>query len=197
MKALAVLGVGLLLSACALSEGTVSIDYRAQGGVQPRDGAGAIAVNVSAVDERSEHRSKVSAKVNAYGMEMAAIRSDRDVLEIVKEAVETELSARGYRLGEGDAALDLHLIRFYNRHSSGAFTGDARAEVIFDVAVLGGGEEPLFQRRIHGTGDNKDIMVLGSDNAEEALERALADAVQQLFGYQGFFKALDGASRAS
>ena len=138
--------VALCLSACALTEDTVNIQYHPMTAISAVPGAPSVVIAVAVLDARTEHRDRVSVKKNGYGMEMAAIRSDRDVPQIVKESIETELKARGFRVGDSAAQAKVDLIAFYNDFKIGFFSGDAVAQVSFNVQVIGAGRhDPLFE----------------------------------------------------
>src|SRR5262245_49162144 len=144
----AILAVAFMMSACALTEDTVSLQYRSMNAVAAVPGANTVGINVSVVDARSDHRDRVSVKKNGYGMEMAAIRSDRDPTAVVKEAIETELKARGFRVGEGNGQAKIDLIAFYNDFKVGFFSGDAVADVTFNVQVVGAGGNILYSKPV-------------------------------------------------
>src|SRR4051812_40511933 len=65
--ALAVVATGLL-SACAITEDRVPVDYVANAGVIPVAGAEAISLTVSGADRRAQYVDRISTKKNGYGM---------------------------------------------------------------------------------------------------------------------------------
>lgn len=186
----AIIMVAVTMSACALTEDTVNLQYRAMSPVAPVAGAGSAAINVVVADARTQHQDRVSVKKNGYGMEMAAIRSDRDVASVVKEAIETELKARGFRVGEGTAQAKVDLLTFYNDFKIGFFTGDAVADVTFNVQVVGAGGAILYSKPISSTGKAPDILLANGTNAKTALENGLQTAVANLMVDQDFINAV-------
>jgi len=194
MTVLCRLGAALLaalaLSACALTEDTVSLQYRAMPSVAPVAGANAVAINVVVADARTQHQDRVSVKKNGYGMEMAAIRSDRHPTSVVKDAIETELKARGFRVGEGAGQAKIELITFYNDFKIGFFSGDAVADVNFNVQVLGAGGVILFSKPVSSSGKAPNILLANGSNAKEALENGLQTAVANLMADQAFIDAV-------
>jgi len=190
VAAIAMLAV--TLSACALTEDTVSLQYRAMSPVTAVPGASTVSINVVVADARTQHQDRVSVKKNGYGMEMAAIRSDRDVGSVVKDAIETELKARGFRVGESTAqgTAKIDLITFYNDFKIGFFSGDAVADVTFNVQVVGPGNAILFSKPISSTGKAPDILLASGSNAKTALENGLQTAVANLMVDQDFINAV-------
>src|SRR5690348_14433078 len=93
--AAAVLAAGCL-SACALSEDKVPVDYIPNTGVAPVAGAQMVSLTVTGADRRSQYTDRISTKKNGYGMEMARIVATNDVVEVVRGGVERELKAQGY-----------------------------------------------------------------------------------------------------
>lgn len=184
------------VSACALTEDTVSLQYQPMPNVTEVPGAKQAGIVVSVADVRTAHGDRVSTKKNGYGMEMAAIRSDRDVPTLVKEAIETELKARGFRVGEGPAQAKGSLLRFYNDFKIGFFSGDAVAEVAFNIQVVGANGAILFSKPINSSGKAADILLANGSNAKEALENGLRTAVANLMNDPEFIAAVLKAGAA-
>ena len=186
-------GVVLLaygVSACALSEDTISLQYRPMIGVSEVAGAKSVGVVVSVTDARSDHRDRVSVKKNGYGMEMAAIRSDRDVSGIVKDAIEVELRARGFRVGQGKGEAKVDLITFYNDFKTGFFSGDALADVNFNVKIMNAAGAIIYSKRISSQGKVANIQLASGSNAKEALENGLQTAIANLMSDPEFIAAV-------
>jgi uncharacterized lipoprotein len=190
VRVFSVFVLAFALNACALSEATISLQYRPMTGVAEVPGAKQAAVIVAVTDARADRRDRVSSKKNGYGMEMAAIRSDRDVTLILKEAIEVELRARGFRVGEGKAQANVDLITFYNDFKTGFFSGDAIADVNFNVKILDGNGTILFSKPISSQGKAADIQFASGSNAKEALENGLQAAVANLMNDQAFIAAV-------
>ena len=189
MKAriLLVLACALTMSGCALTEDQIDIPYKVQGGAQT--GAG-INVTTAVQDARTADRTKVSAKMNGYGMEMAAIRAKREVTLIVKDAFDGELKARGYSLEPGGRTATIAVKRFYNNFKTGIFSGDALADVDLGVTVTAPGGATVYQRDIAVEGKVANIQITGGSNASEALSDGLTKAFAALFADEAFITAL-------
>src|SRR5437763_1934786 len=106
--AVAVVAVGLV-SACALSEDKVPVDYIPNAGVMPVGGAAAVSLTVTGVDRRAQYVDRIGTKKNGYGMEMARIVATNDVVEVVRGGVERELKAQGYAVGPGGLSVTVEL----------------------------------------------------------------------------------------
>ncbi len=184
---LIVLACAFTMSGCALTEDTVSVPYTAQGG--PQLGAG-VKVTTAVVDARTPDRARISAKVNGYGMEMAAIRANREVTAIVKDAFEAELRSRGYSLETGGHTATISVKRFYTSFKTGVFSGDAAGDVQFGVAVTGPDGTAFYQRDIAVIVVNANIMMASGSNAAETLTDGLKKAFTTLFSDEAFTAAL-------
>ncbi len=154
-----------------------------------------VTVAVVVRDERhSNERDRVSCKKNGYGMEMAAIRSQNDVPDLVRASVLGELTRRGFRSGLGGATVVVEVRRLYNDFKTGFFSGDAFAEADLEVKVFGPGPPQaaplLFEGRVEGSGKNANIQLSSGDNAKPALEDALSEAIWRLFNDRRFVGAL-------
>jgi len=167
---------------CALTKDKVDIAYVPITNAPKVSGAGA--VHVTASDQRPD-KSRVSVKKNGYGMEMAAIESKRPVSEYIREAIESELKNRGFKIGGGHR-VDVVVTRFFNDFKVGFFAGDAKAELQMEVSVPGTG----FSKRIDTTGKEEGIQLASGHNAEVALEDALRKGIAQLFNDPAFLRAI-------
>ena len=184
----------IVFSGCALTTAHVSLHYTPQTNVVSVAGAEKVAVSVN-VDDSRLIRDKVSAKKNGYGMEMAPIIADEDVTDVVKHAVETELSDRGFRLGSGDVSLNIDLSKFYNDFKMGVFAGDAVAEVTMEARIKDGAGRLVYSRLISAQGEERNIQLASGRNAKFALEAALRNAIAALFDDPAFIDNLLKASK--
>src|ERR1700722_16019484 len=101
LSLLALLGALATLSGCALSEDTIHIQYNSVTTPSRIPEAMRVTVETRAVEGRSGRPDQVSRKKNGCGMEMAAILSDRPVLQIVQHAIFDELRSTGFQIGAG------------------------------------------------------------------------------------------------
>jgi len=189
-RLIAIFAVAVIVTGCALSEDTVTLQYSWMPGVAALPAAELVQVDVVASDARADHQDRVSVKKNGYGMEMAAIRSDRDVVALVKESIETELSARGFKTASGAGHVKVDLMKFYNDFKIGFFSGDAVAEVVFNVQVLGANGAILYSKPVSSTGKNADVLLASGSNAKVALENGLQLSVANLMNDPEFIKAV-------
>jgi uncharacterized lipoprotein YajG len=186
---LCIIVIGSLASGCALTVDRVQLDYVPQVGVQLIDSDGAITVAV-AVDDVRSRKDRVSSKKNGYGMEMAAIESISDVAELVRQAVSTELAARGFQVAESREVVKVEVQKFYCDFKIGFFAGDAVAEVTLNAQVQRPDGLIAYSRVIAGEGLEPNIQLCNGTNAKAALDRALQDAMTKLFGDPAFLEAV-------
>lgn len=185
--AAAVLAV-LTLAACATTEESVPVSYSAVA-ASPIAGAERITVTVRAADARTANRGRISTKKNGYGMEMAAIRLQGDVAEVVRDALASELKARGYRLGAGGPVVSAAVEAFYNDFKVGAFAGRAESDVQLTVAVADAGGGERYRRTLAGKAA-KTVQLASGKNAAASLSAALSDAIGKLMADPAFTAAL-------
>jgi len=179
----------LSLSGCALTKDHIVLDYTPQQNIENIRGSEKVNLKFNITDARSM-KDKVSYKKNAYGMEMAEIISDKDALELVKEAINIELQNRGFNTNGSDIDLNIELIRFFNDFKMGFFAGDASAEVIIGTQVKLKNGNVLYNKTITGKYVEQDIQLATGKNAKIALEGALREAVSILVNDPEFIKAL-------
>jgi uncharacterized lipoprotein len=185
-------------SGCALTEDHIEIAYASTTPRAVVKGAEGVNVEVrvvdgrgaSADDRRPNGESKVSAKKNGYGMEMAAILATNDVPAVLKSAIASELSGRGFRIGAGSIVVSVELGRFWNDFKIGFLTGDASAELTMNVQVKRRDGSVAFIKLVTAQGENPGIGLASGDNAKVALDAALGSAVRKLVSDAGFISAL-------
>ena len=181
------------LGACALTTDTLVPGYQPQPWARRVNGAEQVAVRVVVRDMRRD-RARVSVKKNGYGMEMAPIVSATDVAAFVRANVALELARRGFTVGQTGLVVNVDLRKYFNDFKTGFFSGDALAEVIFDVTAFQTGPEgegpPIFLGHFEGAGQNNGVQLSSGENAKVALDAAFTDAMRMMFSDRRFLAAL-------
>lgn len=185
----------LLLSGCALTPETIALSYKPQTGVTAVPTANTVTAGVTVLDQRLD-KTKVSSKKNGYGMEMAPITAAEDVTITVRKALETELKARGFALGDKTATVQIasDLTRFSNDHKTGFFSGESVADLSMLVNVKSANGSIGYSQVIAAQGIEPKIQMMGGENARLALDRALSNAMTRLFEDKAFIAAVLAAS---
>ncbi len=186
--------VGPTFGACALTTDTIVPGYQPQQWARKVNGAEQVALRVVVRDMRRDH-ARVSVKKNGYGMEMAPIVSAMDVAGFIRANVALELARRGFTVVDQAALIvNVDLRKYFNDFKIGFLSGDATAEVIFDVTAFqtgpGGEGPPIFLGHFEGAGENNGIQLCSGENAKVALDAALTDAMRLMFSDRRFFAAL-------
>ena len=180
----------LLFCGCALTEDRVRLSYQPEPGVTRIAGADGVTNVVTVLDARAD-RTRVGAKKNGFGMEMAAIRPVEEVAATVQTAVESELRARGFRTGrEGSVTISIEITRLWNDFKMGMWAGDAVSELMISARVTGQDGAVRYVRNLAAEGKEPDIQLASGTNAQLALDRALENGIRQLFGDPKFTEAL-------
>jgi uncharacterized lipoprotein YajG len=177
----------VLLGGCATQEDVVPVSYKAVGGAQVGNG---VTVSVTVEDSRTEDRTRISNKINGYGMEMAAIRANRPVPDIIKDAMEAELRGRGFAVGQGGPSTKLSVNRFYASFKPGFFSGDVIGDVKLHAVILSSSGQTLYERQVDVEGKNANIQIASGSNAAGALTDGMAKAMSSLFDDPAFIAAL-------
>lgn len=190
-RSIAVTAMALAVSACALTEDTVTLNYVPPTSVaNPIQGGAAVPVSVSVTDERTQDRDRVSVKKNGYGMEMAAIRSTNSPVDLIKSALEQEMAANGFKLGAGGPVVQARLLRFFTDYKIGVFSGDAEADVSFMLEVKASDGSLVYSRPIQVHGVISGVQIANGSNAKNALELGLQNALTHVRADRAFFDAL-------
>jgi len=180
------------LSACALTEDKVPVDYVSAGGPETGALAGAadVAIVLTATDQRTVFADRISTKKNGYGMEMARIVATNDVVELVRSSLEMELKALGFRTEAGGLPIGIELQNFYNNFRQGFWSGDAVGEVAFVLKVRAPGGTLLYSQLYSATGIEANIQLASGENAKAALQKALTAAIKAAIEDQALRQAL-------
>lgn len=186
--AVAVVAAGLL-SACAITEDKVPVDYMANTGVMPVTGAQAISLTVTGADRRAQYVDRISTKKNGYGMEMARIVATNDVVEVVRGGVERELKAQGFAIGPGSVSITVELQNFYNNFRLGLANGIAVADVALAVKVRNASGALVYSQTYDATASN-DVFLASGENAKAALQKALTIATRKIVDDRALQEAL-------
>lgn len=189
-KLLLALACASSLAACALTEDKISLTHSAPQGVALVPGAETAPITVVVTDARTLDRTRVGSKINGYGAELAAIRPDREVPTIVKEAVEKELVARGFKEAADGRQVRVQVDTFYSSFQSGMLAGRAGADVDLTISVVTKNGRVIFNRKISGHGLKQNVQLASGENARDVLEQALDDAMNKLTIAPGFMDAL-------
>ena len=178
-----------LVCACALSESKVPIDYIANTDVAPVAGAEAVSLSVTGVDRRTQYVDRISTKKNSYGMEMARIVAENDVVEVVRGGVERELKAQGYAIGAGGLSITVELLNFYNNYRIGFTSVGAVADVAVSLKVRNAAGTLIYSQLYDAS--NTDEVFMGSPSkAKESLQKALTVTTRKIVEDKALQQAL-------
>ena len=192
-RLLAVLVLAVMVTGCAFSEDIIEIGYKPAAQATPREDAKILSVRVEPQDRRTDQRDRVSVKKNGYGMELAPIRSSRPVPEVVKRALEQELTAQGYPVQSNGRPIRVSVIRMYSDYRLSFFSADAQADIILHVEVPGGG----FSRTYPVQHTEPNFVIVTGEGAQKALEAALSAVVAAIMADGDFHKAIQRAATAA
>jgi uncharacterized lipoprotein YajG len=190
IQLVAFLLAAVLFSGCALTKDEVSLGYTPQPSVSKVSGADHVPVTVTVKDARQD-KTAVGAKINGFGMETAPIVSRGDVIALVENAIETELTDRGFKLNATNGvSLVAELSTFRNHFKVGFWAGDAVADITLEITVKNVAGTIVYNKLVQGQGMNENIQLATGSNAKVALEAALSDAMTKMFSDQAFIDAL-------
>lgn len=181
----------VLCSGCAFTVDREDVNYIPSG--MPATaviGAAGRTVQVDTVDRRSGDPLQISSKKNGYGMEMAAIVSNRPIGNIIQDAISSELQRRGFTIGPSRVVVTAEVIRFRSNFETGFFSADSRADVTISVQVRSAAGGIVYTRTISGEARETGVQIMGGKNAKASLERALPDTIDRLMGDPAFIQAL-------
>lgn len=181
---------------CALTPETIAVEYAPSTNVLPIAVASSVPITVVVSDARGA-TDRVASKQNMYGMEMAAISTTEEIPEIVKSAMEAELSARGYAVNDTGVVVACEVFDFSSKFQSGFWSGTAVANVRLNVKVRNAQGSYIFSELVRGEGRKEKIQLASGANAKPALDAALKQTMDNLFARPDFFAAIARAAEGS
>lgn len=186
--------VAVLLTGCAFGRDRISLSYVPQTTAARISKADAIAVNVYVTDHRPR-KDRVSSKKNYYRMETARIIATNDVADLLKNAIETELTNRGFSLAGNSVNVLVDLQNFYCDFSFGLTFFEAIAEVTMKVQVEASNKRLIFSKTVEGSCIDAKAGSSSGKYAKAALDSALRDGMSILFNDPTFIDSLFKASQ--
>ena len=179
--------VVLFSGGCALTTDYANIAYHSQGGASRIPQAGEVSVKIKVSDSRGQ-KDKVSAKINGFGTEMAAILTKQDVAILLSDAVSEELRNRRFRISGGGVLVKIELKKFYNQFKAGMWSGTSTAQLDMGVSVKNNGSV-IFNKDISAETTRSIAMATGA-NAAITLNTVFKKAVAELMDDRSFIAAL-------
>ncbi len=188
IPAAALLTLGL--TGCA---STQTLNYQAQTNVAHVAHAENVTVNVVTTDSRVD---KALASIKApIGINYGDVTSDEPVDVIVGNALKQELKNRGFSINNNnDLIITANVTKFSGSFHSGFFAGHAIADTNITVSVKKN-NNVIYTKAIQGKNDDAVQLAIGS-NIKNSLEKALANAMTELFNDDNFITALTSATSA-
>lgn len=185
----------LALGGCALTPEKIDIAYAPTVGASAIPGAENVHLDVIVNDVRKD-KERVASKSNGYGMEMASISLNQDIVALVRDALKNELAMRGYKTGDGNVQVVCDIFDFENKFRPGFWSGTAVASVRLLIKVRGNSGQTVYDETVTGQGEEEKIQIASGRNAKPALEKALQAAIASLMARQDFHQALLRAGSA-
>jgi uncharacterized lipoprotein YajG len=199
LKRILVPAIAAAIAACGSGPPLpVSLTYAPDPLVAAVPTAERVQVEVTVNDERPNKNT-----VGAFGVDVTPgrgflsgvrIATNDDLTKLIRSAIQSELSNRGFELGPGNARVVVDLDGIEAKLGNDSFVNPhlmARAMVVMKVAVSSSSRNGLYSRGI----DGKDISTVekgetASSGLERALNYAIDDAVRNLMADRAFIDAL-------
>jgi Uncharacterized lipoprotein len=181
--------VATFIAGCAISVFERPIIYVPQENVQPTKGADAIPVEVKVEDLQAAPTPSSWSPRYLFTTQDRYFRV-KDAADTIERAAETELSARGFKIGSGGALVRIRLTYFeasYEVDPWGPTT--VRAFLSMQVQVRPQTGKVLYSREVRGEGAPISEAFMWHPATHE-LERSLSDALKRLFSDPAFTAAI-------
>ena len=155
----------------------------------PVAGAEAVSLSVTGVDRRTQYADRISTKKNTYGMELARIVAENDVVEVVRGGVERELKAQGYAVGAGGLSITVELQNFYNNYRIGFTSVGAVADVAIGLKVRNA-TGALIYSQLYDASNTEEAFMGTPSKAQESLQKALTLTTRKIVEDKALQQAL-------
>ncbi len=172
-----------LFIGCAVRSRELPISYVPQENVQPIKEAGAVSVDVKVEDLQPETS-------NYFMVDPHFLV--KDASGTLKDAAETELKARGFKIGVGGAIVSIQLGRFEATCETTNLSAyvTSRGSLSMRVQVQPQTGKPLYSKMLGGEANPKYAFGVMTKCATPQLQSALEDALKRLFDDPAFTAAI-------
>jgi len=181
-----------LIAGCAIRATELPISYMPQQNVQAIAGADTVPVEVRVEDLEPEEYDSVWDRANPFSDKLVRFQV-KDAVDTVRGAAETELKARGFKIGSGGASVIIQIERFAARKlidGEFGFTAAGRGYLSMRVEVQPQTGKALFSENVGGEGTPTKESAFSGKPATHVLEESLADAFRRLFADPAFTAAI-------
>jgi uncharacterized lipoprotein YajG len=179
------------LTGCA---STQTLNYQAQTGVAHVAHAENVAVNIVTTDSRADK--VIGYMKSAIGLKIVSINSDEPIDKIVNNALEQELKTRGFTMNTNSGLIvKANVTQFDNDFDMHIASADANAISNIEFSVINNGVV-LYKKHVIGKNTEVTYLVVPPSLAKKSLEKALANAMTELFNDPAFIAALTTAAPA-
>jgi uncharacterized lipoprotein YajG len=174
------------IGGCLMSPMSVPITYQLESNVTPVPGASSAQVHVIGEDQRAN-----TANVGQYDQQ--SVVTSNNVGDTARDAVQSELRARGFVIDNGPASTEVHVqvVKLNGHFFSSLFYSSYTAELIMHVEFERPGKVIAYSQSFDVT-DTTHPAVFGSVSKDfgDALSGALEQGVAKLFDDPAFMHAL-------
>jgi uncharacterized lipoprotein YajG len=154
-----------------------------------------VLVNVVVSDARLI-KDRISSRRLEFSDVEVPIVALNSIQDLVREAIEQELTDRGFSVSAQGCTVKVELTRFYNEWRwASLFRSDAVAQVEMNIEVIKNNQTPIFKRAVSEQETLASIVLPFGHNAKKALEAALSNAISELFNDQLFLEAVSSAGK--
>jgi uncharacterized lipoprotein YajG len=171
---------------CLMAPLSVPITYQPASNVSPVPGASSVHVHVVGEDQRAN-----TTNVGQYDQQ--SVVTSNDVGDTARDAVQSELRARGFVIDKGPASTEVRVqvVKLNGHFFSTLFYSSYTAELIMHIEVVRPGQVIAYSQSFDET-ETTHPAVFGSVSKDfgDALSGALAKGVAKLFDDPAFMNAL-------
>ncbi len=149
------------MSGCAVIPSTTEMNYTPTAHAQRIQNAGVVGVKVTGGQEDGV----ISYKRNGYGMKLAKLASEKPINEVVADAFNQELLARGFQTSDAsNTIINVHLTKYFEDTDVHFSSADFNSDVDANVTVTKNNAQ-IFSKTIAGKGtDVREFFGVGGDD---------------------------------
>jgi uncharacterized lipoprotein YajG len=192
MGTIPLLAFGALLVGCSIEATKLPITYVPQQNVQAIAGADTVPVEVRVEDLEPDEYDSFWDRANPFSDKLVRFQV-KDAVDTVRGAAETELKARGFKIGSVGSLIVIQIERFAARKlidGEFGFTATGRGYLSMRVEVQPQTGKVLFSKNVGAEGTPTDESAFSGKPATHVLGGSLTDALRGLFADPAFTAAI-------
>lgn len=173
------------LNGCSFVPVTADMQYTPMAHAQHVQNAGTVTVRVTGGQEDRI----IGYKKGGLGQRLASVKTSKPIKDVFATAVNKELISSGFNTSvDSPTVIAVDLSKYMEDTEVGFFAADYVSAADATISVIKNGM-PIYSKKIEGSGKVTSVLI-SADAIVDSLNKATADALNQLFSDPNFIAAI-------